>query len=513
MMRRDGLRLAAFIYLYLPALIFVLTWMKWFIAVPAVAVAVYPLAVLLLSEKREPRKRSPLFISLIILSFVLCLLWCASSGIGGFTLQSGDFPKHNIILKDLIFKDWPVKYSMRGEEGFLSYYIGAYIVPALFGKAVFKASPLGNVFDRAQDMMLIWTALGIFLSLLILFRHFESKAGEKAMGRLYKTGALLIVILFVLVMFSPFLTPISGIFSKWYPDEAADGVHWLSDVIWIQYSSDITLLAYVFPQYVSGLLAVSLFMDERRGYDKWGLILAPLILCSAFVFLGMSILMLSVYLLDFFAERKAGHFNLKIFSKYNICSLVFALILLMYLFGNITQEKPASAGMGVELIDYYRYVHTLFFFELSWLLWIPLIAGPLVKKEAAGENRDKAILLLAVSINLFIYPFFKMGYYNDLCMRASIPALSVLCVLAAERLLGSLSEKNWLYALSLTVCLLLSAAGPLSELHYFCTGRDKEARNYYELYETSEDFFYSYDFLKYQYVDFNPDGISGRILK
>ncbi|MCR4656802.1 MAG: hypothetical protein K5770_11320 [Lachnospiraceae bacterium] len=503
--RPDGLKLAAFAYLYIPVIIFFMTWLKWYLALPACAAVAYSLAMLFSREDHEEDKRGVLFWALAALVFVLCLFWCCLSGIGGFVLQSGDFPKHNIILKDLINCGWPVRYRMRGREGVLSYYIGGYIVPALFGKIA------GGSFDMAQDALLVWTALGIFISVLIIFRCIEKRMeafdSEKGMSDISaakipfnregskKTEISLIAVFFVLFTFATFVCPLSGIFAKWYPWEAGDGVHWLSNTIFIQYSSNITLLSYVFPQAVPALLSVSLLRSMRREYDKWGLILAPLALYSAFVFLGMAILMATIFAADAITGRGECLKSGNILSVYNICSAFTALCLVLNLLGVILQEKPESIAMSLELIDYTGYVHTLVFFEVSWLLWVLIL------------SRHKSVLILAASINLFFYPFLKMGYYNDLCMRASIPALLILCVEAAERLVISFNRDRW-YSLLIAACLVITAAGPFQELSYCYNGRNTESRNYYELYESSEDFFFSYDFLEYQYIDWNPEGIS-----
>ena len=159
----------------------------------------------------------------------------------------------------------PVTYDFDGREGTLSYYIAGYIVPALAGHF------FSDSFDVAQDTLLIWNAVGIFLAVLLLYRNIG-----------HKKGASLIIITLTLILFATFVCPLSGIFKNLYPDEAGDGIHWLSNVIWIQYSSDIMLLAYVFPQMISGLLGVSLLKETGNDYGKWGLILAPLVMYSAF---------------------------------------------------------------------------------------------------------------------------------------------------------------------------------------------------------------------------------------
>ena len=515
-MRLDTIKLAAFLYLYLPVIIFCVTWFQWFISVPICTVMLFSLALFLLRSKTEPCKLTVWEWICGGLVLLIVFAWCYASGLGGFVLQSGDFPKHNVILRDLINYALPVRYDFSGREGMLSYYVAGYIVPALVGKA------FGKDFDRAQDMLLIWSAIGIFLAVLLLYKAFR-----------IRKGYAFLIIIFTIILFATFVCPVTAVFSKWFPEEAGDGVHWLSNTIWIQYSSNITMLSYVFPQMIPGLLAVAMFKNLRYDYDTWGLILAPLVIYSTFVFLGVTVIMLTTFVLDMVtAHMKAVPSGTwkgvkGVLSIYNISSLALAVTLLLYLLGNILQEKPTEAAMGLTLIDYSGHLHTLLFFELSWLLWIFLLA-----KREKGDH-----LLAAAAVSLTFYPFFKMGYYNDLCMRASIPALLIICVTVAENILRSFAgtdpgeidtvpdkvkgsgksvavgQRDRWYAALLIICLMITGAAPMKELHYYYTARAKGERNYYDIYEKSEDFYFSYDFVEYQYIDWDPDSISHNMLR
>ncbi|HAG69337.1 MAG TPA: hypothetical protein DCL38_05120, partial [Lachnospiraceae bacterium] len=412
----DLLILSAFSYLYIPVIIFCVTWFKWFIGIPVSVFAAAPVIVLILKTGKRGRLSGAENIIFSVIAFLLCLCWCYFSGLGGFVLQSGDFPKHNVILRDLITMDIPVRYVFNGKKGFLSYYIGAYLVPAFVGRA------FGGSFDRANDALLLWTALGIFIALLLIYRESGLRKGRA-----------LVIMLAAIVLFATFVCPLSAIFSRWRPEEVGDGLHWLSNTIWIQYSSDITLLSYVFPQMLSGLLGVALFKAFRHEYDKWGLVLAPLVLYSAFVFLGMAVLMLTVLVSDLYVQEQL---SLKsIFSLYNICSLITAAALVLYLLGNIIQERPPGIPGAFGITDYRGHFFTLLIFDAAWALWfVILYAGD-------DKKRDNA-LLAAAAINLFIYPFLRMGYYNDLCMRASIPALLTVAVTTAESLAGAMAGER-----------------------------------------------------------------------
>ena len=129
----DILGLLVLSYLYIPVIIFCITWLKPFIAVIACLGAAGGVGLYLAGSKGIPgglKKQEWIFAAA---SLLIILLWCALSGFGGYVLQSGDFPKHNVILRDIMVNSAPVRYDFDGREGTLSYYIAGYIVPALIG--------------------------------------------------------------------------------------------------------------------------------------------------------------------------------------------------------------------------------------------------------------------------------------------------------------------------------------------------------------------------------------------
>ncbi|MBQ7564352.1 MAG: hypothetical protein IJT16_10220 [Lachnospiraceae bacterium] len=604
MKRVKWVELSAFLYLYLPLVIFLFGWTKLWIALPVFLVTLAAIEllfyfdrdVIFISEQREagePRtgdffglKRAVLLnLVCAAVTLALCVLWCVASGLGGFVSQTADWYKHNVLLKDLLEQKPPIVYSFSGRTGVLSYYIADYLPAALFAGLLPKS--LGEPLDNAELFLLVWVAIGIFISILVLYRSF---------GR--GKGYFLPLIFFGVFLFGTFICPLAGLFRVWFPEETRDGVQWLSNTIWIQYSSNITLLSYVFPQFVSGLISSALFYVYRKKPEVWGLILAPLVLHSTFVFLGMAVLMGTVFLLDMvftkIKQSKTGpasnrkpaedgnradtnetkytavtwtQYIRKLFSPWNLASLPVLAVLLIYILGNYLQSKPAGSAMSFAMIDYHGYFWTWFTFEAAWLLWVFLLLFPgrngnePVQDESEHEGTETAgpencfrerngdrELLLAVSISLFCYPFFTMGYYNDLCMRASIPALLVLCIMVVERMVGALTglkparpifggdrmeesrsdslmqnlqvnsarpifDGNRWYAVLLIICLLVTGLGPAKELTELYTSRNEEGKSYNAPYQNSEDFYMSNEFLQYQYIDWETDGIISLILK
>lgn len=111
--------------LAVPLLIFLLSWIKPLYGLPALLC----LTLVLFSYKIEWNSVTPLNeIILAIFTVVLVVF----SGNGEFSFQTYDHFKHNLIFADLVKYNWPVYYPATDEH--LNYYLGYYLVPALFGK-------------------------------------------------------------------------------------------------------------------------------------------------------------------------------------------------------------------------------------------------------------------------------------------------------------------------------------------------------------------------------------------
>lgn len=488
----DLLSVSTYLYLYIPIVLFLIFWIKPYLSIPTLVL----LGVVLYKSFDLKRKNNGLEVSFIfflsmLLLFILILIWCIYSGQGGFNTQYYDWQKHNVILNDLIKIKWPVRYNMAGKQGVLSYYIGFYLVPALVGKA--------TSFNIAQDAMLFWSALGIFILVLNIYQS----CGNKKVRNLY-------LILFGLIFFGTFIYILSSIYRTWNPGNFNNGLginvgDWFSNDLLIQYSTNITQLCYVFPQMIPAGIVTILFIRNSDNMRVWGSICVPLILYSTFTFVGVIILMLLMGTFKFIFQRKDFKNNFKqLISLSNIFSLMIGILLMLYILCNIIQPKPAEAGMTFELINYQKDPGGFIIFQLSWILWILV----LFKYEKHNP------IMWSASIILFVLPFFKFGGANDFCMRVSIPALFVLNYLVIKNLIIRLKENSF-YSQIIILLLLLTGLGPMGQLkgnpwkNIAC-----DYHKYNMPYSYGPDFYKTSDVVKYQYVDWNANkGIAQKIIK
>lgn len=485
------LNLAAMVYLYLPILVFMLLWVKLPIAIVASACVLVSIYLFCKVEEPEAKKRVTAgFVVLVLLCFLFFLAWALVSGLGGYFNQTGDWPKHNTILNDMIKMQWPVRFSFHTDEfsgdGVLCYYIAGYILPALVGKVA--------GFHAAEITELLFAAVGLLIGCLLFHRNY----GEK------KNYTILIVAA-TMFLFATFLCPILGIYREWYSWDAALGGMWLSDSVMIQYSSNISMLRWVFPQMQGTIVATALFLENRKKPQTWLLIAFPLVLHSTFTFLGLGVVMALTYLQEWFQTKEKLAYVKNTFSKVNLLALLTGLVLLVYIISNFMQQKPENAKMGLEIINYLqegRMIFILVAFQATWGLWALL----LFKEE------KKNPVFWASCVILFILPFFSLGQFNDLCMRTSIPALLTFCALVAKNIIHYL-KKDRFYAGVLIVCLILAGLGSMEELHLALQNSDLGQINRREPYENSEEYYLSSSYIMYQYIAWGDSALNWLLQK
>ena len=486
--RLDWLKTAALLYLYIPIFIFLLTWVNLFFALPIGVLGMVMLFLLCQKnpdEEKQKRILTKQFLIMAVLTFIFIGIWCSLSGLGGFTEQTGDWKKHNVLLRDLIDKPWPVRYDFNG-EGVMSYYIAGYLIPAIVGKIL--------NFDYAQIAMLIWAVIGIFIACLYLYRIFGKN----------KPSNLLVSAL-VIFAFSTFIIPLAGIYMQWSPKDAGGFGHWISHEAIIQYSSNITLLRWVFPQFVPTLIAVALFIKEKERIDRWLPLVTPLALYSTFTFLGLGIVMFFKFVIDLLHKNKEEILaKVKaIFSIINLLTLPLLCLLLVYIAGNILQSKPASAGMNFGILTHKHTKLALILFQLSWLIWFFI----LYKREKTNS------LFWASSITLFILPFFIMGRWNDLCMRASIPALLIYNCIVLKNLLCTIKQKNVFFK-TLVIGLIITGFGSFGEIRVGLFNNGIGIKRYNDTFaENTVEFYYFEPNTLYQYISWEPERFLNRILQ
>ncbi len=334
---------------------------------------------------------------LISLTLALCLL--VLGGEAHLMFTNWDWLWRDAVLSDLVRAPFPPTYDVGGRTFVLRAPLGMYMLPALVG----RVSTLGwaHAGLLAQNTML----LGLVLYMLATI------AGRRAA--------------FVVLVFLSF----SGL------DVVGTALMWLkqggrlSDFVlpshiesWtsFQYSSVITQLFWVpnhaLPSYWLALLAVLCAKRELALADL-GVVLAASLFWSPFAFIG--ILPFAAYLLAKDARTILASSRFWLAVLIACCFLPVAFYLKIDA-GQVPHEVLLLQPFMISTI------------ALFLMIEIPHLAivRPVLKDL---DPSTKGLTIIAI-VTLVVLPTMRLGIANDLVMRASIPALTLLAFAFAESL-------------------------------------------------------------------------------
>ncbi len=375
---------------------------------------------------------------LLVLTAVVCLGWVCSSGIGAHMFQNSDHVARNTVFECLVTQPWPV--LVNDNTAMLSYYIGFWLPAATVGK-LFHSINLGYNFQ------ILWGALGTFLTVYYLL----AVLGKKRMW-----------VVFVFIFFSGLDIIGSILFINIHPFHP---FNWLEHIEWwlpgLQFSSFTTQLYWVFNQAIPAWVLTLLLYHEKNNKGLVYLYAAAVI-CATLPCIG---------LLPFLAWwcLKNGEQNLKTvwtpahfwqsfkqaLTFANLAGAGFiALISYAYLSGNIagSHTSVTVAASQENLLWIATILRGIFpFFMLEVGLYLLCVA----------RLQYKNPLFYICTGCLLIYPFIRVGYAPDFCMRATIPALLLVCLFVLQSLQ---QEKIRLIRILLVMLLLIGAVTPIHEV-------------------------------------------------
>lgn len=390
------------LYLAIPVVIMLLTWLKIYIALPAAVLLLATVALAINCFKAKTGQpeiricRKDLFV-LIGLALFMTVLF----GVGEFVNTMDDHAYRRAMLRDLINKDWPLYYDLTKQSNpavnaylpdrtvAFAYYLAFWMIPALAGKLAGFA--VGNVFN------VLWSAFGIFLILI---------------GMSLYSGRFTYSSLFTLVCFSgldaiPFFVNMARNADTWLEG-------WTEHISFI---SNINNLLNTYNQCIPcWIITILLIMLPNNRYI--GLLGALMFAYSPWATIGL--LPLAVYCL-LKKDRKAGN----IFSFGNIIPsvVIFLCFAPMYL------ANTSSVSIKGSTISFYGGVIP-FIKAYILVLLVEVIPFAVLFFKRHGKS---GLYWTSIGI-LLVLPFYKVSFYNDLTMRGAMPALFVFCLMLTELL-------------------------------------------------------------------------------
>ncbi len=438
-------QLVAVFYIYIPIFIFIIGWLR----TPLAVLASVTTAILLInfyrsisSHKNSGVGKFPDRVKLQIgLIYIASLFLLATLGVGGIAGQTADWDKHNTILQTLIVEDWPVVLKFDNSRYILSYYLAYYLPAAVIGK------------------LFGWTAANIFL---LAYTAAGLSAVAMMVGGITRANCFLaLAFIFIFTGFdllgswSIFLVTGEARFDDWWAHA-------------FQYTSNIIQLFYVPHVAVAGWIMAGLFVisSRRSMISGYALAIVPLSLFwSPFLALGIAPIagfMVLVEIKNAVQKKTMSKYWSKEFLINSICALLLGTIFLAYFYARL--QAPESHTIDGEYQQFSRIITRftfpnklavyLIFAFLEVGVWTALIIA--INKRFNFEILSTSILLPAV-VFLFLLPLLPpFGFYNDLALKASIPALFVLSIYALESLI--IGRKKFTCIPVMSILLILSVA-------------------------------------------------------
>jgi len=395
----DALVLA---WLLLPNLIFVAGWLRPEWGVPAALLMVVGAIVLVRSAGGTGGAgiAMPLHREAIVLALLVALPWLWLSGIGHFLFANADWVVRDAVLADLVQRDWPVVYAdVPQGEVLLRAPLGLYLPAAVLSKF--------TGVEWADLWLFGWCHLGVALVFYLLVRASQSLRDMLAR-------------VLVFVLFSG-MDVVGAVLHGQYPGLASH-MEWWAGLF--QYSSHTTQLFWVPNHALPGWLAIAWLLGRTRGPLPSGYAVA-LVACvplwSPLTALGLAPLFaVAMWPTGSAPDRWSALVRGLLHPGALLIAGTAVFLIYPYLLlpGAALPATLATSGLPVGG------------FWLRYVVFVILEFGLLAILLLRRDPHDR--LVWAAVIVLLTLPLVRFGPYNDLAMRASIPALAVIALRLAE---------------------------------------------------------------------------------
>ena len=471
---------ADLVFCYIPVMLFMGGWCRWEIAVPSCLLLAYMLyevyrKTIRKMEKQELTLRTGLMVSV----GVITLLMAVAFGCGGVFAYFFDYEKHSAIVQDVSQYHWPVVYEDAATPSMLTYYVGSYLFPGLVGKICGSRIV-------AELMLGVVGWLSMLLLLVNVLFLVDAQTTKKQVWTMV-----------IFLGFYGMILPLQVLFVGFHEDVQFGLPHWFIHRS-LQYRSSLSMLKWVWEQYTIPVLGLTLlyrFREQRKLYAIWML---PALICGTWSFIALVVYAIAYYVITCVKEKK---FLADLFSWQNIACGLMGLVMVMYLAGSMTNEKPEEVQF--QLITDLRY------YLISYLPFCLFTFGFYVLLIWKGVQRDAFFYITLVL--LCVIPICRAGWCNDWCMDVSMLPLFMLNIACIRFLLDKPTEqkakRRWV---TLIVCLAISSpyvfyefynsfdysGMPKHSLRNYsckdCEEIDVDLRSNYFNYEYEQSIFYQY---------------------
>lgn len=433
------------LYLLIPFLLFIGTWIRGVISVPCILL----LAFGLFRQHREilhSSKEIEIPFGGFLFIVIISAIWCWSAGIGGFFYQSPDHHFRNAVFHDLLSHSWPVTYENYGTG--LVYYLGIWIVPAAFGKILlFLNFTYKTAWMIAEVILLLWCSIGITLLVLMMCLYFRQRT---------LSGIILLVL--VLIGFSG-LDIVGELWKNGL--EIHDHIEWWSG--YFQFRSNTTAMFWAYNQVIPCWLMTMFLLSEDnvRGY---GIVIGCTLFYAPFSvvgsFLCILVMMIQVILND--EKQKTKPILRDICSCSNIVAVIAVLPILASYYSN-------NAGLGAKVRfcweDYGGFTEEM---AKIWLAFLVLELGIYICFFLRTEYNNP--LMYAMIFSLVLNSAISIGEVGEVVYRisATMPVLFILMCFVIKAVFQYRAKSAVAYKLFYMFVILVFMIGSFTPVVEYC---------------------------------------------
>ncbi len=407
MMKGEGMKtdprslvLQGYVWLMMPALLFLLFWFRWEVALPVAGLLVWSFVRLCRPAAREElpdggysavsasRKRLWLMAAAVIAYVLVC-------GIGGFVAQlPNDHAWRNGVFFDLARRDWPVAYVGDGAP-MLCYYFAFWLPSAV----VSKATGLIAAGDAAQVLYAVW---GTWIALGFIF----SMSGGRMLWR-------------VLLVFIGF-NAMDVVTAFFFSDESFSVFEdpWAAQLMWLSTTSgrfaasaNPVIYNFIYNQGIAVWVFMSLLMQGRRDTGRLLLLFGML---PAFAPIP------SLAVAPWVAWRLLRGFR-QTLTVENVAGLLFALLTTFFMLQNNSGSALRRAYPDTPVAE--ALLLAAAYYALSFGAFVIFIW-----RYVRRDGLYWSLVAMCVAVSLV-----GVGKTPDLAWRISLPAVVMTAALVCRR--------------------------------------------------------------------------------
>ncbi len=394
------------IYILLPSLIFLATWVNRLVSVAAIGLIMIPVfyAIRKLEVKGIDRVDN-IYIpdrGIVIRSGIFSLIVCLISEFGLSPYQGYDYMAHNYKFNFLTTQELPLYDVKHGL--YACYYFGFYMVPSMLGKIFGLAS--------VQYFSFIWIWIGLYLSFIWISVRLE-KEDIKPIFKKYGIWVLLILT-------GSFVNSILPLYKFLTNDifVSNNAILLKGDFVLNQVPVFTRNLSESTQHTIPAILGISIFLvilKNKNNIFYYILFLFGTLFWSPFSTIGLFLFALSMILRQ--VVDKKTYIYLRDVVVFSVIALLgFFPIIIFFLSSNSTDMGSNKFIWQTGTSNWILY-YALYLFSF-WFIWFFLLG-----KRVLSFDRE---VLTISSVTFILLGLMQMGHYNDLNIRATIPAQIVL---------------------------------------------------------------------------------------